>query len=189
MALHINELNLPFKRYHIDKVWRGENTQKGRYREFIQCDFDIVGLDNASADFEILQIIHNSFKALEIDNITIKIAHRGIFNNFLANINASDKAVEIMRTVDKISKIGRDKVFDILKDLTDLDSADKILEYIEPGKDFSDTLKKIITMSGGKSESSERLWEVYEFLLKTGIENLFQLDGSLYWYSLRNLPK
>ncbi len=179
MAAHINELTLPFKRYHIDKVWRGENTQRGRYREFIQCDFDIVGLDNASADFEILQIMHSSFKAMGVDNITIKIAHRGIFNNFLANLNISDKSVEIMRTVDKFSKIGRDKVFEILTKLTDSDSAGKILDYIEPGKDFSDTLKKITAMSGGKSKSSDRLNEVYNFMKETGIENLFSLDPSI----------
>ena len=179
MAAHINELVLPFKRYHINKVWRGENAQKGRYREFIQCDFDIVGIDNSSADFEILHIMHNSFKSMGVDNITIKIAHRGIFNNFLEYINASEKAVEIMRTVDKISKIGKNKVFEILTELTNTGSAEKILDYIQPGKNFSDTLKKITAMSGGKSEASDRLYEVYEYMKETGIVNLFVLDPSI----------
>ncbi|MCK5198218.1 MAG: histidine--tRNA ligase, partial [Spirochaetales bacterium] len=200
MAAHINELVLPFKRYHIDKVWRGENTQKGRYREFIQCDFDIVGVDNASADFEILQLMHESFKAMGIENIAIKINHRGIFNNFLIKLNASDKAVEIMRTVDKISKIGREKVFEILTGLIDSDSAGKILDYIEPGNDFSETLEKITTMSGGKSEASERLYEVYEYMKEIGIESLFTLDpaitrgldyytGIVYETFLKDLPE
>jgi len=179
MAAHINELSLPFKRYHIDKVWRGENTQKGRYREFIQCDFDIVGLDNASADFEILQLMHSSFKAMGVNNITIKIAHRGIFNNFLTKIKAADKAVEIMRTVDKISKIGKDNVFKILNELTNSDSANKILEYIEPENKFLETLRKITLMSGGESEASNRLYEVYNFMTETGIEDLFSLDPSI----------
>jgi len=199
MAAHINELVLPFKRYHIDKVWRGENTQKGRYREFIQCDFDIVGVDNASADFEILQLMHESFKAMGIENIAIKINHRGIFNNFLIKLNASDKAVEIMRTVDKISKIGREKVFEILTGLIDSYSAGKILDYIEPEASFSETLEKITTMSGGKSEASERLYEVYEYMKEIGIESLFTLDpaitrgldyytGIVYETFLKDLP-
>ena len=179
MAAHINELVLPFKRYHIDKVWRGENTQRGRYREFIQCDFDIVGVDNASADFEILQLMQSSFKSMGIDNITIKVNHRGIFNNFLSTIDASDKAVEIMRTVDKIGKIGRNKVLEILTELVNSDSAGKILDYIEPEPGFSETLEKITIMSGGKSEASERLYEVYEYMKVIGIEDLFTLDPSI----------
>ena len=179
MAAHINELTLPFKRYHIDKVWRGENTQRGRYREFIQCDFDIVGVDNASADFEILQLMHSSFKAIGVENITFKVNHRGIFNNFLTKIKASDKAVEIMRTVDKIGKIGKDKVLEILTGLTNSDSAGEILDYIEPEAGFLQTLDKITVMSGGKSEASDRLYEVYEYLKVIGIEGLFTLDPSI----------
>ena len=64
LAMHHDRLGVPFKRYHINKVWRGENPQKGRYREFIQCDFDIVGADNAEADYEILSMMHRSFSAL-----------------------------------------------------------------------------------------------------------------------------
>ena len=63
LALHLNELPLPFKRFHINKVWRGENPQKGRFREFIQCDFDIVGLDNSEADYEILSVMHEIGRA------------------------------------------------------------------------------------------------------------------------------
>ena len=64
LALHHDTLPIPFKRYHIAKAWRGENPQKGRYREFIQCDFDIVGVDNAEADFEILSLMYASFRAM-----------------------------------------------------------------------------------------------------------------------------
>lgn len=179
MAAHINELVLPFKRYHINKVWRGENTQRGRYREFIQCDFDIVGVDNASADFEILQLMHKSFKNMGIENISFKIAHRGIFNNFLKVIDASDKSVAIMRTVDKISKIGDKKVLETLTELIGSKSAEKILEYIEPCSTFSDTLDKITRLSGGKSEASDRLRDIYDYMKSMGIENFFILDPSI----------
>ena len=179
MAAHLNELVLPFKRFHIDKVWRGENTQRGRYREFIQCDFDIVGVDNSSADFEILQLMHQSFKAMGVKNISFKLSHRGIFNNFLKEIDALDKSESIMRIVDKIGKIGKEKVLKSLKELISSDSAIKILDYIEPESNFTDTLVKITALSGGKSEETERLSDIYNYLKETGIEDLFILDPSI----------
>jgi len=179
MAAHLNELSLPFKRYHIDKVWRGENTQRGRYREFVQCDFDIVGVDNASADFEILQVMYNSFQSMGINNISFKIAHRGIFNNFLTVINALDKSEKIMRIVDKIGKIGKNKVSDLLGDLIEPGSVLKILEYIKPEKNFDDTLAKITSLSGGKSEETERLNDIFISLKRLGMEDLFILDPSI----------
>ncbi len=179
MAAHLNELILPFKRYHIDKVWRGENTQRGRYREFVQCDFDIVGVDNASADFEILQVMYKSFQSMGISNISFKIAHRGIFNNFLTVINASAKSEEIMRIVDKMGKIGKNKVSDLLGDLIEPGAASKILEFIEPEKSFKDTLKKITSLSGGESEETERLNEIFNSIKKLGMEDLFILDPSI----------
>ncbi len=179
MAAHMNELPLPFKRFHIDKVWRGENTQKGRYREFIQCDFDIVGIDNASADFEILQLMKYSFNAMGVGNITIKVNHRGIFNDFLSHIKAPEKAVEIMRTVDKIGKIGKEKVTESLSDLLDPVSAEIIVDFIEPAGSFGETLEKITQLSGGESDSSKRLGTVYGYMKDLGIESGFQLDPSI----------
>lgn len=179
MAANLNELILPFKRFHINKVWRGENTQRGRYREFIQCDFDIVGVDNSSADFEILQLMHNSFKAIGVKNISFKISHRGIFNNFLKELDALDKSEAIMRIVDKIGKIGKEKVLGSLEELISSDSAKKILNYIEPESNFTDTLVKITALSGGKSEATERLSDIFNYLKEIGIEDLFILDPSI----------
>ncbi len=83
MAEHVDELYLPFRRYHMAKVWRGENTQRGRYREFMQCDFDIVGTDSASADTDILLLIADAIAALDVGGFTIRANHRGVFNRFL----------------------------------------------------------------------------------------------------------
>ena len=83
LAAHHDEVGIPFKRYHINKVWRGENPQKGRYREFVQCDFDIVGADNAESDYEILSMMHRSFSALGINGYTFHISHRALFSIFL----------------------------------------------------------------------------------------------------------
>jgi len=179
MAAHLNELTLPFKRFHIDKVWRGENTQRGRYREFIQCDFDIVGVDNTSADFEILQLMYRSFITIGVKNISFKISHRGIFNNFLKELDALDKSEAIMRIVDKIGKIGKEKVFNLLQELIGSESSTKILDYIEPESSFTKTLDKITVFSGGKSEATERLSEIYICLKEVGIEDLFILDPSI----------
>lgn len=179
MAAHSSELYLPFKRYHIGKVWRGENTQKGRFREFIQCDFDIVGVDNSSSDFEILFLMYHSFITLGINNITIKLAHRGIFNRFLNNIGAADQSVEIMRGVDKINKIGKEKVLVLLSDLITEKKAAQVLEYIKPEESFLKTLEKIITLSGGSSPESDRLTEIHSYIEKLGIQKYFVLDPSI----------
>ena len=86
VAEHKEELAFPFKRYHIAKVWRGEKPQAGRYREFVQCDFDSVGSDSAASDFEILLLMKTALEAIGVNGVTIKINHRGIFNRFLARI-------------------------------------------------------------------------------------------------------
>ena len=129
MAAHYSELALPFKRYHINKVWRGEKPQKGRYREFIQCDFDIVGVDNVQADFEILSMMHHSFSLMGVDGYTFHISHRGLFNTFLEKEGIADKSIDILRAVDKLMKIGKDSVREILiETIGDEKKAEKVLE-------------------------------------------------------------
>jgi histidyl-tRNA synthetase len=115
-AQHFNELTFPFKRYHIGTVWRGESPQAGRYREFMQCDFDTIGTTSIISDVETVSVIYDSMKALGIDNFTIKINNRLIMNGLLKKIKAEDKQVDILRTVDKLAKIGRDNVSKLLTD-------------------------------------------------------------------------
>ena len=179
MAAHYNELYLPFKRYHIDKVWRGENTQRGRYREFVQCDFDIVGIDSSSADFEILFLMYTSFLKLGIEGITIKLSHRGIFNRFLEELGVKEHSVEIMRSVDKIAKIGETEVLNILSGIIPEQKGEKILEYIKPENSFTQTLDKITKLAGGPAEDTKRLEEIYSYFTVLGIENSFTLDPSI----------
>ncbi|MBR1910991.1 MAG: ATP phosphoribosyltransferase regulatory subunit, partial [Treponema sp.] len=130
-AEHREELYFPFKRYHIAKVWRGEKPQAGRYREFVQCDFDTVGSDSASADFEILALMKAALKEIGVEKVTIHVNHRGIFNRFLANINCLDKSDDVLRIVDKLAKVGQDEVKKELAQVTgSAEYADKILDYI-----------------------------------------------------------
>lgn len=182
MAAHLSELPLPFKRFHIEKVWRGENPQKGRFREFTQCDFDIVGVDDAEADFEILSMMDSSFGMLGIQGYSFHVAHRGLFNAFLASIGVENKTVEILRTVDKLRKIGSDETGTELKTITgDRGKADAIMSFIQKpqGEDFLTTLQRLSGLAGGEKIHTQRMQRIYGYLSDAGIAEHFVYDPSI----------
>lgn len=179
ISQHKNDLYLPFKRYHISKVWRGENTQRGRYREFAQCDFDIVGVDSPSSDFEILLMMQNSLKVLGVTDVTIRLSHRGIFNRMLESLCLKDKTVEVLRIVDKLAKIGEVKVVEMLEELTTPENSVKILEFIKSDGDFETTLHKMAQLAGGEAEDTKRLREIHSFIVENDLESTFVLDPSI----------
>jgi histidyl-tRNA synthetase len=179
MAGHLQELYLPFKRYHTSKVWRGENTQRGRYREFIQSDFDIVGVDTPSADFEIMQVMKTSLTRIGIDRFTIHFSHRGLFNDFLAKEGISDKYSEILRIVDKLAKIGRNEVLSQLSEETDRDKSERILEFIRPEHNSEKTLKKIASFIPSENEGLQRLRALFTLLEETEQSEWFLFDPSI----------
>lgn len=111
-AQHFNELGTPFKRYHIAPVWRGENTQAGRYREFIQCDFDTIGTRSLAADIETALVIHELFLALGFDNFSIRINHRQILNGLLERLGLLEQSTHVLRAIDKLAKVGPQAVAD-----------------------------------------------------------------------------
>ena len=116
VALHYAELSFPFRRYQIGKVYRGERAQRGRFREFYQADIDIIGdgkLDILN-EAEIPAIIYHTFTALGLRRFQIRVNNRKILNGFYAMLGLSDQAPDIMRTVDKLDKIGREKVAALL---------------------------------------------------------------------------
>ena len=106
VAQHANELGVPFKRYHIATVWRGENTQRGRYREFMQCDFDTIGTRSIAADIETTLVIHDLFRAIGFAEFTIRINNRMVLSGLLERLGLADRATAILRALDKLSKIG-----------------------------------------------------------------------------------
>lgn len=179
IAQHREELYLPFKRYHISKAWRGENTQRGRYREFIQCDFDIVGVDSPSSDFEIMLMMQNSLAVLDVKDVTIRFSHRGIFNRMLETLCLKDKTVEVLRIVDKLGKIGEVKVVELLEEITTSENALKILDYIKPCKNFQETLDKMTFLAGGEADDTSRLKAIYSYIVENKIEKNFLLDPSI----------
>lgn len=158
VAQHQNELCFPFRRYHIGKVYRGERPQKGRFREFYQCDIDIIGNETLSIlnDAEIPSIIYQTFKRLGFDNFTIRMNNRKILNGLFAALQIENK-VEVMRLVDKIDKIGVPALKECLKEAGVTEEA-------------VDVLLKIITFKGDDAS-------VLENLETLGIEDEVFLQG------------
>ena len=134
VALHYSELSFPFRRFQVGKVYRGERAQRGRFREFYQADIDVIGdesLDIAN-DAEIPAIIYTLFSRLGLKRFQIRINNRKILNGFYAILGLSEKSGDIMRTVDKIEKIGADMVRAILVDdyaISD-EAAGEVLRFI-----------------------------------------------------------
>lgn len=134
VSLKYNELLFPFKRYQIGKVFRGERPQKGRFREFYQCDIDVIGDGELSLmyDAEIPSIIYDIFTKMNIGKFVIRINNRKILNGFFEYLNLSDKYQDILRIIDKMEKVSESDLIDMLKeiDLTD-EIIDKILSFIK----------------------------------------------------------
>ncbi len=179
MAQHRNELYLPFKRYHIAKVFRGENTQRGRYREFMQCDFDIVGTDAASADLEIILMIVRSLEALGLSAFHVRISNRAIFNRFLQHIDVAEHSEEILRTVDKLRKIGHEKTHTALAELTGAKRADQILSFVGGDRDNQRTFEHMSALAGGEAEDTKRVADILRHAQEAGIADRIVLDPSI----------
>ncbi len=111
-AQHVNELGTPLKRYHIATVWRGENTQRGRYREFMQCDFDTIGTRSVAADIETALVIHDLLRAIGFGagDFTIRLNNRKVLTGLLERLGLADRAAAVLRALDKLGKIGPDAV-------------------------------------------------------------------------------
>ncbi len=179
-AEHKDELYFPFKRYHIAKVWRGEKPQAGRYREFVQCDFDCVGSDSAACDFEILALMKTALSVIGVEDVTIRMSHRGVFNRFLANRGLTEKSEDILRTVDKLAKIGRDEVIAQLTDSTgSAVLAEDIVSYIGMEATFEATLAHMEKMAGGEADDTRRLRDIRAMMEAAGIADSFVLDPSI----------
>ncbi|MFC2821470.1 MAG: histidine--tRNA ligase, partial [Spirochaetales bacterium] len=180
VAANFSQLSFPFKRYHIGKVWRGEKPQKGRYREFWQCDFDILGVDNAMSDFEILLLIHTCLTRIGAGSFKVSVSHRGLLNRVLTSLGIREHNADVLRAIDKLGKIGRDGVCEILKgDGLKDDDISQILDFISIGKkDFETTLVYLEEILGDCPET-ERLRAILLMMKACGIEDDFVLDTSI----------
>ena len=213
-AQHISELGTPFKRYHMGPVWRGENIQRGRYREFWQCDFDTIGTTSNAADIEVVLVIHDLMVALGIEKFEICVNNRLILNGYLELHGLADKAVPLLRSLDKLPKIGRDKVIQemVQEANVTLDNAAAVVWLAEVREAWSgrDANAKAIlelrnffdrTPNDKASEGIRRLSELLSAVKQAGIpEDRIRIDlgiargldyytGMVYETFLTDMPK
>ena len=165
VAKHVNELGTPFKRYAIGSVFRGERPAKGRFREFTQCDFDIVGTESVVADAETVQVIHGALTAAGAPAFTIAINNRKILDGLLAKHGVAEKKAFILRELDKWDKIGREKVEERLRsggssehvDLHGIsaDVVKRIADFVEEGKGGVEVLSFAVEKVGEEPIAAE----------------------------------
>ena len=177
VALHYNDLSFPFRRYQIGKVYRGERAQRGRFREFYQADIDVIGdgkLDITN-EAEIPAIIYQTFTSLGLKRFQIRVNNRKILNGFYAMLGLTEQSGDIMRTVDKLDKIGAEKVRTLLMDEcgVDAEKADEILAFI--------------AISGGNDQVLSAL-EGYRSRNEVFDEGLDQLNTVVKYLSAFGVP-
>lgn len=182
VVMHRDELQLPFKRYQIQPVWRADRPQKGRYREFYQCDADVVGSDSLLNEVELMQIVDTVFSRFGI-RVQIKINNRKILTGIAEVIGAADKIVDITVAIDKLDKIGIDNVND---ELRQDGLSDAQIEKLQPIISLTGSNdEKLNTIAGVLAESETGLKGVEEtrYILETlktiGLNNEIQLDLTL----------
>lgn len=184
VALHYGQLSFPFRRYQIGKVYRGERPQRGRYREFYQADIDIIGdgkLDIAN-EAEIPSIIYQTFSQLGLKQFQIRVNNRKILNGFYEMLGLTEMSQDVMRTVDKLDKIGPDAVRDILVDdfAVPADKASEVLDFIAIKGDNSAVLAALEGYRGRSQvfdQGLDELTAVTKYLSAFGVpEEAFAVD-------------
>lgn len=182
VVMHRAELQLPFKRYQIQPVWRADRPQKGRYREFYQCDADVVGSDSLLNEVELMQIVDTVFTKFGV-RVQIKINNRKILSGIAEVIGEADKIVDITVAIDKLDKIGIDSVN---AELRDDGISDEAIEKLQPiialtgsNDDKLQIISKVLDNSEVGLKGVEELRFILDKLKKTGLNNEIQLDLTL----------
>lgn len=150
---HQNDLVFPFKRYQIQPVWRADRPQKGRYREFYQCDADIVGSDSILQEIELIQLYDNVFEALGIQGATLRINHRKILGAFTEIIGQSDKLIDFTVALDKLDKIGKEKV---IQEMIDKGINSDSIQRLDPIFSLTGSFEEKYTLLADFLSSSEQ---------------------------------
>ena len=186
VAKNYGNLSFPFRRYQIGKVYRGERTQKGRFREFYQCDIDIIGDGELSIknDAELPSVIYNIFKELGFDNFTIKINNRKLFNGLFESLNQTENAIEILRIIDKIEKIGKESVIEELQKINVPENSIKsIIDFIEIKGTTDEKLQKLQELNIENEEFKagvDELKQVVKYVRLFGVpDKNFAVDLSI----------
>jgi len=205
-AQHIQELGTPFRRYHIGTVWRGERPARGRFREFMQCDFDTIGSTSNAVDIETLLVINDLFEAIGIERFTVRVNNRRVLNGLLEQHGLRDEASGILRCLDKLDKIGADAVAAEMVERVGLkvEQARGILQMAQVAGSSDEILSQLDVLLRG-SETGEQgvadLKELVDTVRECGLpEDRVKLDvsiargldyytGTIYETNLTDLPE
>jgi len=204
-AQHLQEIGTPFKRYHLGTVWRAEKPQKGRFREFIQCDFDTIGTDSNVADAETLLVIHDLMEKIGFSRFTIRVNNRLVLNGLLEHLGLTGQTVGVLRSLDKLPKIGRDAVIAEMTEKvgTTPAQADSVLKMTELTGPPDVILGQVETMLSGNEQGQtgiKRLRELFSWAVTSGVSaerlaldlsiarGLDYYTGTIYETFLSDLP-
>jgi len=204
-AQNINELGIPFKRYHVGTVWRGERPQKGRYREFVQCDFDTIGSTSNSADIETLFIIHDLMVKIGFSEFTIRINNRMILNGLLEILGLQAQSAEVLRALDKLPKIGPEAVIKEMRGQGRLtqEQAEKVISLTTAKGSTATILNSLEQQLSGNAcgeQGVQYLREIFQSVERAGIpgerivldpsiaRGLDYYTGTIYETFLNQLP-
>ncbi len=205
-AQHIGTLGTPFKRYHLGPVWRGENTSKGRYREFWQCDFDTIGTTSNAADIEVALVIHDLMRALKLERFVIHINNRLVLNGLLEELGLAGQTAAVLRCLDKLTKVSRE---DVQKEMAEragvsTEQSSRLLDLVQTtgsNAEILDRLKREFGANAKAGDGVRRLEELLAATSKAGIpDGVISLDlsiargldyytGTVYETFLSDLPR
>lgn len=185
VAQHHSQLGLPFKRYHIAPVWRGEAPQAGRFREFVQCDFDTIGTESVAADIETALVMHDLIVAVGVTEFKIHINHRQILTGLLEKLGLLEAAVPVLRALDKLAKIGVDAVAAEMQAVAGLTAtqASEVLKLAAVKGTNAEILKQLEAIVAGNARGEaglKRLSDMVAGLSAAGVpDSRFELDVSI----------
>jgi len=205
VAEHENDINFPFRRYQMQKVWRAERPQKGRYREFYQCDADVIGSSSIGHDAELVALAVDVFKSLKLGDYTVKINNRKLVSGFIEALGMTEKSDDILHAIDKLDKIGQAGVVEMLKKQgCSSDESMQLLDFLSLDGTCQEVLDKLRGLNiknqqfaMGLSEMSELLTQVfalgvdravYKFDLKV-VRGLDYYTGTVYETTLNDYPE
>ncbi len=185
VAQHFNELGVPFKGYHIATVWRGENTQRGRYREFMQCDFDTIGTLAPEADIETALVINDLMAAIGFDAFEIHVNNRMVLTGMLERLGLADRGAAVLVALDKLRKIGPDKVAEEMQASAGAtaEQAREVLRLADLSGDNDAKLRQLEPLVAGSEKGQlgvARLSQLIAAVRATGVpDERLQLDVTI----------